>query len=606
MKLITVRKNLLIIATVAANVCWSMATQAATYYWDNTTPIEASGFGTAGGTWGTDALWSISNAGTANTGTSTTAAGDTVNFGTAASGLATGTITVNGTVSAGIINVGAASGALTLSGGTITLGASGNSIVNNSASRLTIGSNIDFGSVGSFRSLTGGSGGITINGNITGSGTGPRVNTSGAVTISGNITGESLQINSGTVTVGNSGLTLAAVTSNDTAAQGGTLNLNGNNLSVTTINGGITITDNAVGSGTSLLTLTGGTSSQNPATTGIISDGSNGRQVAITYNGSTTLTLSQANTYSGNTKSAAAAGKINLNNNLAIQNSAIDTSGSGTFVLGTGITTPTIGGLIGSKNLSSVITVNYGSMTALTLNPVTGQNLTYSGNITEGATGMTLTKTGAGTQILSGTGSYTGATSINSGVLIVNGTLANSAVTVQSGGTLGGSGTLSQSVNVSGTIAPGNSVGTIKTGALTLTGALENELGRSGATPVSDAIQVTGSITFSGADLKLSIASGLNLPQAGDIFYLVDNDGTDSVTGVFNKLNGTTTTLDEGSLFDWNSQQWQITYQANFGSSFSGGNDVALQVVPEPSTWMLVGFGLVGVGLMGRTFRRLS
>ena len=44
--------------------------QALNYYWDTTSPIETAGFGTAGGTWGTDALWSDSNAGTATWGRS--------------------------------------------------------------------------------------------------------------------------------------------------------------------------------------------------------------------------------------------------------------------------------------------------------------------------------------------------------------------------------------------------------------------------------------------------------------------------------------------------------------------------------------------------------
>ena len=416
---------------IAAVMCGGLArlASATTYYWDNTSPIETTGFGTAGGTWGTDAKWSTSNTGVVTPGTTATTTNDTLNFGTATAsyGLATGTITINGTVEAKSITVGSQSGAITLSGGNITNmnGTSGASFIqNNSTNTLTIGSNVDFGTNGSFRSLVCGSGGIIINGNIRGSGSGARMNTTGAVTINGNITGEGLQINSGMVTVGNSGLTWVGITSNDSGTQGGTLNLNGNSLSVSGIAGGITITDNAVGNGTSLLTLATGTSSQNAATTGIISDGSNGRQVAITYNGATSLSLSQTNTYSGNTKSAGS-GKITLANNLAIQNSAIDTSGAGKLALYTnGVTTLTIGGLIGSKNMVSVFDATYTNLTALTLNPGAGQTNTYSGSITNGASGMTLTKTGAGVQILTGTNLYTGSTSVNAGVLVIGATYA--------------------------------------------------------------------------------------------------------------------------------------------------------------------------------------
>ena len=98
-------------------------------------------------------------------------------------------------------------------------------------------------------------------------------------------------------------------------------------------------------------------------------------------------------------------------NALTLQNSAIDTSGAGTITLS--VTTPTIGGLIGSTALASVFTTGYSSVTNLTLNN-SGSN-SYSGAIANGT--MALTKTGAGTQILSGTNTYTGATTVGAGTL---------------------------------------------------------------------------------------------------------------------------------------------------------------------------------------------
>lgn len=133
----------------------------------------------------------------------------------------------------------------------------------------------------------------------------------------------------------------------------------------------------------------------------------------LTKAGAGTQTLSNANTFSGNT--LVSAGSLALGHNLALQNSALSTSGSGTVNV-TGFTTPTLGGLTGGTNLASVITVGYGSVTSLTLNPTTGTQ-TYSGSITNGATGMALTKTGVGTQILSGANTYTGTTTITDGTL---------------------------------------------------------------------------------------------------------------------------------------------------------------------------------------------
>ncbi len=140
-----------------------------------------------------------------------------------------------------------------------------------------------------------------------------------------------------------------------------------------------------------------------------------------------TLTLSNANTFYGAT--ANAAGILSLTNSLALQNSPLDTTNS---VLGTGsvgiqtnagstLTALTLGGLIGTNTLASRFrtTGGYGSLSALTLNSVVSSN--YSGGIADGATGMTLTKSGSGIQTLSGANTYTGTTTISAGALQLSG-----------------------------------------------------------------------------------------------------------------------------------------------------------------------------------------
>lgn len=158
----------------------------------------------------------------------------------------------------------------------------------------------------------------------------------------------------------------------------------------------------------------------------------------VSKQGAGTAILSGANTFTGGTM--VGAGILNLNNNLALQNSALDTTGlSGsapTVTLST--TTPTLGGLNGNVDLATAISSGYASVTALTLNPTTG-NPSYSGSIADGATGMTLTKSGAGTQTLSGANTYTGATTVTGGDLLLNSTnaISNGApVTVASGSSL--------------------------------------------------------------------------------------------------------------------------------------------------------------------------
>ena len=282
-------------------------------------------------------------------------------------------------------------------------------------------------------------------------------------------------------------------TSNSTT---GALDLNGFNQSVAgleanyTANTNNTVTNN--GTANSTLTLAGLTANRTFA--GVIKDGPTNTISLVMNSSGRTQTLNGANTFSGST--TVGNGTLALGNNLALQNSALDTSGSGTITLASGITTPTLGGLIGSKNLSLVITGNYSLVTALTLNPSTGASNTYSGNITNGAAVMTLTKTGSGTQILSGNNTYTGATTISAGTLqfaktasLYNGTAASwtaSNISVGSGATL------ALNVGGSGEFSTGN-VTTILTNLGGLGGSVTNNGLQAGSAIGFDTTNASGS-----------------------------------------------------------------------------------------------------------------
>ena len=168
--------------------------------------------------------------------------------------------------------------------------------------------------------------------------------------------------------------------------------------------------------------------------------------VGLVKLGTNILTLSNANTFTGTT--TISAGILSLTNSLALQNSALNTTssitGDATNGLRTTVTTLTLGGLTGNKNFAASggvftsTTGGYGSVTALTLNPGTAVTNSYSGVIANGAAGMTLTKTGLGTQILTGANTYTGTTAINAGTLTVNtqtGSLSASSAISMGGGT---------------------------------------------------------------------------------------------------------------------------------------------------------------------------
>ncbi len=107
---------------------------------------------------------------------------------------------------------------------------------------------------------------------------------------------------------------------------------------------------------------------------------------------------------------------------------------------------------------------------------------------------------GSGVTTLGRNQSYTGNTVISGGTLRFNGTVASPVVTVQSGGTLGGDGTLAGTVTVQsgGSIAPGNSIGTLTVGALTLNAGSVSQF-ELGAPVTSDRITVTGALTVAGS-----------------------------------------------------------------------------------------------------------
>jgi autotransporter-associated beta strand protein len=276
----------------------------------------------------------------------------------------TGTTTVSaGTLDLGTINGTFGTGLITVGGG---LFVQGNGL-------LTIG-------------ISGGSAGFGARGgNLT-------VNVGGA--------GASIALNSGG-SGGTGGMIFGSATSDSKV-------IVQNSISINNTNGSRTVTVNT------------GTGTASAEISGVITSTTIGN---IAKSGAGDLILSAANTYSGET--AINAGRIVLGNNLALQNSPINTDNVGK-IDATGFTTPTFGGLKGSADLSTMITGGYSGITSLTLNTVNtdaqltaaGKTFTsFGGVISDGAVGMSVTKTGVGTQTLTNSNTYTGNTVISNGTL---------------------------------------------------------------------------------------------------------------------------------------------------------------------------------------------
>lgn len=204
-----------------------------------------------------------------------------------------------------------------------------------------------------------------------------------------------------------------------------------------------------------------------------------------------------------------------------------------------------------------------------------------------------------GTNAFTGTFSY-GATlaaqlrnlQVDSGTFKLNNStvdLSGSAI-INQGGTLTGRGIIHGDISMAGRLAA--SGGTLQTNALTLS-ATSEFAATIGHTAAESQIKALSGVTIDeGANLVLSLATGAPAIENGDLFFILINEGPSSINGTFTSLNGTTTNLGEGSIFEWNSNLWQITYSGNhLGNSFTGGSDIALRSIPEPASIFFLTLG---------------
>ncbi len=119
-----------------------------------------------------------------------------------------------------------------------------------------------------------------------------------------------------------------------------------------------------------------------------------------------------------------------------------------------------------------------------------------------------LTKLGSGSWTLTGTTSDVATMQISNGTLIVNGSMANISTFVDFG-VLGGSGTIGNlGVGTGGTVAPGNSIGTLNVNGTVVFAAGSNYEVEVNAAGQSDLINATGSATLAGGTVAVVTEAG--------------------------------------------------------------------------------------------------
>jgi autotransporter-associated beta strand protein len=286
------------------------------------------------------------------------------------------------------------------------------------------------------------------------------------------------------------------------------------------------------------------------------------------------VTLSGSNTYAGLT--GLRAGTLRLTHNAALGGATTGTvaNAGATLALVPGLNVPeplTLAGALQQSGASVGTSVWSGPILLQGATPevnVENSTLRVTSPISGGGS---FTKTGGGTLNLTADNTYSGATVLSEGALLVNGAQPQSTVLLN-GGALGGTGVVGQ-VFASGAgakaVSPGASFGVLATGNALFNSFTRFEVDLNGTSPgVShDQLNVSGTVTLGGSQLVPLTGPAL---ASGMVMRILNNDGTDAITGTFTGLpEGATLATTNGLLL-------RVTYQGG------DGNDVDLRVLNPP------------------------
>jgi autotransporter-associated beta strand protein len=343
----------------------------------------------------------------------------------------------------------------------------------------------------------------------------------------------------------------------DTSPGSGTITFN-NMVNVLGVNSARTLANSVSLGSNATLTVAG---TQDFTFNGVIS----GTSGALASTDPGVLTLNGANTFGGGV--TISQGTLSVGNDSA---------------LGTGILTLTDLRTIQSVGGAHTVANNASFVDRVT---ITGSNnLTLTGVIASSGATPQLTKVGSGAATLAGNNTtYSANIFVNAGALFVNGQQPNTLVTVNSGATFGGSGHVGN-VTVNGsTLKAGTAT---SAGALT-TGNVQFNAGSTFVVPMNGPaagsgygqLNVIGTATLGTTNVTLSLP-GVFVPRPGDTLTIINNDGTDAISGNFTGLSDGTSVVING-----------VTTTIHY--SGGTGNDVTL-TVPPAKTSIVGRFGAAG------------
>lgn len=407
--------------------------------------------------------------------------------------------------------------------------------------------------------------------NATGTGvTGTITNNSGFTTLLGATSGNDLTLSSAAVISGTAGLRIGL--NGTTSDNVGPVTLNAANLysGGTTLDGGTLVLGNDSALGTGTLTLSN-------SSTSVLQNGGADRTLAnnIVWGGNGTISGSNAFKFNGTFTSSGA-----ISRTLTVSNTGGTTLDGNVFLAGSDVA----GGL----------TINGTS------------SVTISGVITNNAAANTfasaLTKNGSNTLELTAANTYTGTTTVNAGALLVNtgsGSGTGTGAVNVTAGTLGGFGSVSGAVTVGNAvgvgdsfISPGGTFTTTSTLSIANDGVYVMELNSDGST--ADQIVAAGVTLNSSSSISMTDLGATTLALA-TAFTIIDNTSSGAISGTFANLT-------DGQIVAIGPNSYQASYSGGIGA-----NDLTLTVVvPEPSTWAMIGVGSALLMAVQRLHRKTS
>jgi len=255
-------------------------------------------------------------------------------------------------------------------------------------------------------------------------------------------------------------------------------------------------------------------------------------------------------------------GELNFNHTSSNYTFAPAITGAGTIrnLAGTTNLTGDLSGFTGSTQLTGgTLSYDYGGSSSI--------STALSG------TGGFVVASGGTTTLTGNSSAFAGTTTVEDGsTLSLNGALGG-ALSVNSGGTLKGSGTAATvAAGTGGSIAPGNSIGTLTVTDISFApgSVYEAEIDANGN---HDLIHATGTATLTGGQVAVSYAPGTYLP--GMSYTLLTADG--GITGTFDSQTDTLGTLfmEAGLSYDTNHVTLNLIQFRDFSAIAATQNQIA-------------------------------